>query len=294
MLEGSNVMVQNGLFRYTPRPLNFIMGEIWAFAYYFSVVSIVIQFWYRYLYVCRDRILSTINHALLLIAGAGIALFYNFLIYLVIYPPPMEKLPGTMGIKLHEFFDYGDPESHYTQVAMLGRPDPWYVCISFCGYTVVFMEAVCYVVIIFCSTEIRTALRTMTTKTQEEKRRLNLNRQINITLILQAILPLSAVLIGIFCVFVCTTAVTMDKLLSFYITAYLTAFVPFIPVLNPLITLVIVKPYRNHVWRMLSRRKMLSRPTESRINPTSNTSTNRPKAAGSIQSAIQHSDDNKV
>ncbi|KAI1697936.1 hypothetical protein Ddc_19428 [Ditylenchus destructor] len=230
MLEGSNVMVQNGLFRYTPRPLNFIVGEVWAFAYYFSVVSIVIQFWYRYLYVCRDTILSTINHALLLIAGAGIVLFYDFLIYLVIYPPPMEKLPGTMGVKLHEFFDYGDPENHYTQVAMLARP---------------------------------------------------------------AILPLSAVLIGFFCGLVCGTAAAVDKMLSFYITAYLTAFVPFIPVLNPLITLIIVKPYRNHIWRILTVRQLLSSPSASKINPASNTATTRPKARGSMQSTILTSEGNK-
>lgn len=53
MLEGSAVMLQNGPFRAVKQPWNFILAEMWVFGYYFSIVSIVVQFIYRYLILCR-------------------------------------------------------------------------------------------------------------------------------------------------------------------------------------------------------------------------------------------------
>lgn len=53
MLEGSNVMLMNGPFRGVPQPWSFFLVEMWIFGYYFSVVSIVVQFVYRYLILCK-------------------------------------------------------------------------------------------------------------------------------------------------------------------------------------------------------------------------------------------------
>ncbi|KAI1727236.1 serpentine type 7TM GPCR chemoreceptor str domain-containing protein [Ditylenchus destructor] len=180
MLEGSNLMLQNGLFRSTTQPVNFIMAELWVLGYYFSIVSIVIQFIYRYLTVCRNVTVTPIIHMTMLFAGAFIVSGYNGLLYFAMYP--RHELSETMNQSIRQFFDYGFPEDEYIQVSMIGQP---------------------------------------------------------------ATLPLLAVLIGVFCVFVCTTAITIGSLFSLYFISFLTVPVPWIPVINPLITLMIVRPYRN-------------------------------------------------
>ena len=80
-LNGAVIIVQNGPFRSSPRMLNFILMELWTFAYYFSIMSNVSQFIYRYLMLCHRMQMTRFRHAMLLVIGALIVLVHNYLIY---------------------------------------------------------------------------------------------------------------------------------------------------------------------------------------------------------------------
>ncbi|KAI1727983.1 gag protein [Ditylenchus destructor] len=92
-----------------------------------------------------------------------------------------------------------------------------------------------------------------------------------------ATLPLLAVLIGVFCVFVCTTAITIGSLFSLYFISFLTVPVPWIPVINPLITLMIVKPYRNFMFFDRGRRQIDVSMTGSRTPRNMNSANAHPR-----------------
>ncbi|KAI1701220.1 serpentine type 7TM GPCR chemoreceptor str domain-containing protein [Ditylenchus destructor] len=120
MLEGSNLMLQNGIFRSARQPVNFIMAELWVFGYYYSIVSIVIQFIYRYLTLCRNVTVTSIIHMTMLFAGAVIVSGYNGLLYFAMYPK--NELSESMNQSIRQFFDYGFPEDEYIRVSMIGQP----------------------------------------------------------------------------------------------------------------------------------------------------------------------------
>ncbi|KAI1715038.1 serpentine type 7TM GPCR chemoreceptor srd domain-containing protein [Ditylenchus destructor] len=240
MLDGYMIMLQNGQFRPTGQPWNFIMAELWVFGYYFSIISIVIQFLYRYLVLVKASNVTAGKLFLMLLIGASLIWGYMGMLFYAQYP--RKTINDDLGSALHRYFDY-DPGMKPIQISMIGRPDS-YRCLMHCAY-IFSIEVICYVTIIWCCIKIRDFVRQATLLKSQNKRILEINKQLTYTLIIQACLPLVAVLIGVFCILVCSSAILAGRFMSFYFISFMTFPVPSIPVMNPLITLIVIKPYRN-------------------------------------------------
>jgi len=232
MLEGSNIMLQNGPFRESAQPWNFILSEIWIFGYYFSIVSMVVQFIYRYIVLCHQKTVSTCQHLSMLSVGAAILLGYMAMLYYATFPAEFQ--PVQIQRAMDSFFNgrelsqlgagvvpeglnvFGGREQLNVRISMIGRPDS-YKCLVNCAYTV-FIEFLCYGLIIFCGFKIRDYVHrqalNLSSSEKSSQRQLVVNRQITNTLVIQATLPLFAMLISVLCVVVCTSS----KLLGMYLS----------------------------------------------------------------------------
>lgn len=105
MIDGSNVLLQNGPLRAAPHPLNFIAAGVWLFVYYFYIVSMCAHFVYRYFVVCRQRTLSAREYAAMLAAGALVLLGYMAALAHSQYPPAQSALVSErVRAALREYF----------------------------------------------------------------------------------------------------------------------------------------------------------------------------------------------
>jgi hypothetical protein len=153
---------------------------------------------------------------------------------------------------VHSYFD---PANNSTQVTISMASYPGgSKCFLHCLYHSL-LELLIFLVIIFCGIKMRNfvadASRTIKAGGGLSRQMAETNRQLTYTLLLQAILPLVAVLIGALCAFICLSSYLVSSYQSFYFIAYLTLPVPLIPVLNPLITILVVKQYRQYLlWRL--------------------------------------------
>jgi hypothetical protein len=130
-------------------------------------------------------------------------------------------------------------------------------CFWHCIYHSV-LELFIVAVILFCGTKMRLFIGKSSLDKEsgyQSRRMVEVNRQLTYTLILQAILPLVAVLIGAICTLICMVAYFVASFQSMYFLAYMTLPIPLIPVLNPLITILVVKQYRQHILWKLGGRK---------------------------------------
>lgn len=53
MAEDRFLLLRTGPQLVKENPWNYFLIDMWVFSYYYSVVSVVVQFIYRYLVVCR-------------------------------------------------------------------------------------------------------------------------------------------------------------------------------------------------------------------------------------------------
>ncbi|KAH7724959.1 hypothetical protein AAVH_07551 [Aphelenchoides avenae] len=88
------------------------------------------------------------------------------------------------------------------------------------------MEIVCYASIIWCGLMIRRSVQKATFEHCGNFRAAERSREVTVSLTLQAVLPLAALLIGAFCILVCVSAYTVGTYLSFYFISYMTVHVP--------------------------------------------------------------------
>ncbi|KAI1706122.1 serpentine type 7TM GPCR chemoreceptor str domain-containing protein [Ditylenchus destructor] len=70
IVSGWNVMHENGIARHLPLPYNVILMLLWIFGYYFSIISNALQFFYRYLVLCREMKISPLHYLLMLLIAS--------------------------------------------------------------------------------------------------------------------------------------------------------------------------------------------------------------------------------
>ncbi|KAI1702417.1 serpentine type 7TM GPCR chemoreceptor str domain-containing protein [Ditylenchus destructor] len=117
------------------------------------------------------------------------------------------------------------------------------------------MEIASYSIIVICGLKIRKFVKQATRAGQHSRRTIEVNRQLSLVLFLQALLPIIELSIPMMCMLISTFSGTRS---SVYAVVY--AYIPFhwVPVLNPLITIFVVKPYRNFIFGRGSRRRINS------------------------------------
>ncbi|KAI1707206.1 serpentine type 7TM GPCR chemoreceptor str domain-containing protein [Ditylenchus destructor] len=180
IVSGWNVMYVNGPARYSALPYNFILMLLWMFGFYFSIISNALQFFYRYLVLCREVKISSLRYLLMLLTASIPVFGYLWIVCCVTYPDPSSRI------------------SSFTAQ------------ISF-----------------------------------------NINETNQIVQIAYgAILPCVSSLLSIIAVL---TSVLVVNASSVNYMAYITMPVHWIPVLNPVITIIVVRSYRRAVFRRFNK-----------------------------------------
>ncbi|KAI1706123.1 serpentine type 7TM GPCR chemoreceptor srd domain-containing protein [Ditylenchus destructor] len=237
IVSGWNVLYENGSARFLPLPYNVILFLLWHFGYYFSIVSNALQFLYRYLILCREMKISALRYLLMLLTASIPVFVYLWILYNVTYPDPSRPIAS---LTAQIFSDINES----VEIMMLAYSNTLSVYL-FCLYTGTFNVA-CYAVIIICGIKIRKFIVRAAQEQQLSSRAVMYNRQISVTLALQAILPCVGSSISMMAVL---ASAMVGKASSVYIMPFVILPIHWITVLNPVITIITMGSYRRVVFR---------------------------------------------
>ncbi|KAI1706127.1 serpentine type 7TM GPCR chemoreceptor srd domain-containing protein [Ditylenchus destructor] len=235
IVSGWNLLCENGPARYLPLQYNVILYLLWLFAYYFSIISNALQFFYRYLVLCREAKISSFRYLLMLLAASIPVCGNPWILYELAYPDPSRPIAA---LNSQIFLDINET----VEIVLLARSTSWFLIGLYIGA----FDVACYAVIIVCGIKIRKSIVKAAQQQQLSSRVVTYNRQISITLALQAILPCVGSLMSMMCVL---SSHLIKETSSAYILAFMTVPLHWMPVLNPVITIIVVGSYRRVVFR---------------------------------------------
>ncbi|KAL7075704.1 hypothetical protein ACQ4LE_005175 [Meloidogyne hapla] len=232
LLQDNTFMIlENGFGNSFERPLNVIIYYIWIFNCFFISVGITVQFVYRYLILCRGIEIKTGRYFLMLtiaIIFEGILLgFY----YCIGYPPIEARINNSnllnfleeTTIVIHPVFFVDN--SNICWIA-------WLLSFSFFGI-------ICYIIIFICSSKIVRHIRENLIKSGFSSRLVDINKQMTLNMAIQASIPVLEFVPSIITAVGIISGSSIDWLLLL-----LCPFLDWLPVLNPLVTIITVTPYR--------------------------------------------------
>ncbi|KAF7630818.1 hypothetical protein Mgra_00008918, partial [Meloidogyne graminicola] len=255
--HGYRALFQNGFFRNLPQPYAYMMNVLWIQLLLFFLASTTAQFIFRYFLLSKD---GHIPHNLIWFMGVMaffLNLFHIILLAWADYPRPdyFEKMEELSKLVTQEAGITDVKFSSFTWA----RSFPW---LMHCAI-MVFLFSTCYAVITVCVFKIRSFVRESFTfnvdigekdnsmeKLKKERLR-DYNNQITAALIVQAILPTFEVI-----------AMSTQILLPIFYPSGTTVFIIvytviplyFAPVINPIATIYLVKPYRRAVLNIFFKR----------------------------------------
>ncbi|KAH7722219.1 7TM GPCR protein [Aphelenchoides avenae] len=241
-VHGRFAMVQNGPFKGLEQPYSFMLSAVWFGVFYFCIVSNVLQFVYRYLMICRNTKLSFGKYMMLLIAGCSIASVHLVLLYFALYPAerPTEEFRQIVDRYL------GVASGERVEISLMGQ-SMIFPCSMHCVYLLA-LEVICYGTVIFCSLRIKQAVNDSLSCGRMERKKMEIERQLTVSLLIQALIPFLAVVIVFLCLVFCNYAMYYHSTMTIPLMAYMSLPIPSVAVLNPLITIVVIQPYRQFVF----------------------------------------------
>uniref|UniRef100_A0A914KR59 Uncharacterized protein n=1 Tax=Meloidogyne incognita TaxID=6306 RepID=A0A914KR59_MELIC len=249
--HGYRALFQNGVFRnFLPQPYAYMLNVLWIQLLLFFLASTTAQFIFRYFLLSNDGHIPRSLIWLMGVLAFLLNLFHIILLAWADYPRP------NYYEKMEELSELVTQEAGITDVKFSSftwaRSFPWLMhCII-----MVFLFSTCYAVITICVFKIRKYVREAFTlsvdigekdlsleKLKMERLR-DYNNQLTYALIVQAILPTFEVI-----------AMSTQILLPIFYPSGTTVFIIvytviplyFAPVINPLSTIFLVKPYRRAV-----------------------------------------------
>ncbi|KAI1718091.1 serpentine type 7TM GPCR chemoreceptor str domain-containing protein [Ditylenchus destructor] len=213
---------------------------LWETIFYFSIEAITIQFVYRYLILCRQIVISDVLYTSMLFIPLLSSIIMAILLAYAGYPDRYnDHFPSNSSL-LDRLREYPTDE---IPIALKASP------LSFefqLALGIVFVaDTVCYGIIIWCSYRIVSSVNKAFTGMTEKSRLRDINKQLTYTLIAQASIP--ALMLGGVSFAVILSLFFMKDLSSIYNFVYLTVPFTWLPVLSPLITILIVRNYRNFI-----------------------------------------------
>ncbi|KAI1695153.1 serpentine type 7TM GPCR chemoreceptor srd domain-containing protein [Ditylenchus destructor] len=244
VFEGYNVLLSNGLLKNASPPYNFILMLIWFFGACFSTISSCVPFIYRYLLLCRLKNLTLLTYFKLLLPWLFFDLIFVGGIICAAYTDQMrcQKLEDINN-SLNLFLNGKDTDSILTLTLLIEtRSIPWAITVVY----IIGVEAVCYIIIVVCGLKIRHTVGRAQRISLHNPRIIEVNRQLNYVLAAQSLLPLLEMALSILCLLTSVLSNSSDDL---YFISYATLFMHYKAVLNPLITILMIPPYRNFITR---------------------------------------------
>ncbi|KAI1712911.1 serpentine type 7TM GPCR chemoreceptor srd domain-containing protein [Ditylenchus destructor] len=245
--EGNSSHTWNGPIRSLFHPSEFIHFALfcaWIVGGFLSSASMTMQFVFRYLLLCRNITISHFVYMLLIIVpGAFCVVWMN-----LIFDVTSGNSPPTMKIYNDSNFYYllrESVEEEYV-VASLSDQKGSLTCIIGC----MIMNAVFYLIIIASALRMKMFVRKQKESMNAEKLK-KMEQQMTYILATQAFMPSIQLAVHTFTL---TCYVIFTKS-SAYFLMYLSVPVYWLPVFNPLATMLIIRNYRNFILAPCKRRQ---------------------------------------
>uniref|UniRef100_A0A914HXN1 G protein-coupled receptor n=1 Tax=Globodera rostochiensis TaxID=31243 RepID=A0A914HXN1_GLORO len=226
-----------GPLQIVPNPANHIVFMLWFGLFYFSTEGLAVQFVFRYLTICRKMPMNTLKYFALL----TVALLFETVVALAL---TLSSYPGAQ----HQQID--DPKvllalGTQRKLTLALRSDSSDPFVVECFLLLFLSDTFIYATILICAVKIHSFLKRQFVEYKLSKWS-ELNGQITKTLLVQSFLPSVPLLMCTFGV-----AATIFALPSgnFLISAemLITAPLCWLPLANPLVTILTVKHYRREV-----------------------------------------------
>ncbi|KAI1693283.1 serpentine type 7TM GPCR chemoreceptor srd domain-containing protein [Ditylenchus destructor] len=233
LLENGNLlMVQTGFSQHSSRIVNALLAFLWFFIFSIKIYSLSSQFVYRYLILCRKiEVTSRLLAVILLIPNIFCVIFIIMIIL------ENEAFDGHDAL-IESLFHINATKHSFGFFVRKSS------VIKF--YSDTFMLAtlaLIYGIIAWCSYKLRKTFK-MASQFISRSTVHELNSQISVALVVQAILPLGMVFIVV--VYMGYAKISKAPQSSSAITLVAILF-HWVPVINPLCTLLIVKRYRKQI-----------------------------------------------
>ncbi|KAI6184412.1 hypothetical protein M3Y97_00593400 [Aphelenchoides bicaudatus] len=215
-----------------------VASSLLTFAFISELTFVPIDFYYRYVLVCRNDPFTNLRFGVCVFTAAFITTIYTmFSAYTMTYGPTNDTLKHWMSIqkalslgKKQLPFSFNDPDSPKTTLTLI-----------FCSSIAI----AAYLVIGLATYRIHQMLAE-NARRQVRKESSHV-RQITLVMIIQALLPFFALAVPILVVTICMFARISIEMVGYLITLSIS----WTPVLKPLITIYVIRPYRRAVKRKI-------------------------------------------
>uniref|UniRef100_A0A915DIH1 Taste receptor type 2 n=1 Tax=Ditylenchus dipsaci TaxID=166011 RepID=A0A915DIH1_9BILA len=238
--DGYNIMLSNGFLGWLAFPYSSNGMALWFFCFYFAIISNCVPFVYRYMVLCRRQMISALMYLSMLLVCATLLSVYIACLIWSTYPDE-KKMHQINASALFDYLNF-EEDSSPRSISLLAKADSFKWAIT-CGY-IVMLEMLSYSIIITCAIKIKRFVSNASIHETGSKKMAEVNKQLTFILLFQTVLPIAELSLSLICIFTSTMLADSSYSLS-YFSAFLTAPMHWIPVINPLITISVVKSYRN-------------------------------------------------
>ncbi|KAH7717101.1 Protein Y9C9A.5 [Aphelenchoides avenae] len=254
--NGATLMMMAGVFRHTPHPYNYNLINLYIVGLFSCVLFLPIQFVFRYYIVCHNKVLSTRKYALMCCTSLFVAVAYTCLHAWTFMP--RGNLQAYAYIVDTPFW-----------IDDTGKP-PVFIAADIKDLRIVILVTACMVLSSLAYAVILVANSCVLRKLKHHQHQMSrgtreVQKQLGRVLRYQAIVPLLVCVVPLALVFV--FGVFGVKTCGWGLM--LTILVAWIPVLNPLSTIIFVRQYRSALLRCGRRNDTMPSYVTSSMMPSS-------------------------
>ncbi|KAI1699451.1 serpentine type 7TM GPCR chemoreceptor srd domain-containing protein [Ditylenchus destructor] len=241
MYNGHNVVITNGLLRSFGQSWAFVMTMWWFFIGCFSIISNCVPFIYRYLVLCREKVISPLCYASILLVCVLFSIIFVGAVIWATHPDDEQLMKINLTtMELSNFLNQPNDMAPLRIGFMVKADNYRWAISSLYGMS---LEIVCYIIIFICGVKIKRNVRAAIFAGCYNPRLMEVNRQLSVVLLFQTILPAFELGPSMACLI---TSVFFGSSTNIYFISFATLSMQWIAVLNPLVTIIVVKPYRNY------------------------------------------------
>ncbi|KAI1711593.1 serpentine type 7TM GPCR chemoreceptor srd domain-containing protein [Ditylenchus destructor] len=235
--NGYNTMISNGISSNFGHSLEFVFMMCWFFGLYFSILSNYVPVAYCYFQICWLKQMSMKVYNSLLSMCALLVLVFIAGFFWAAYPGESEMAMMTQAHDSYAKYMALDTSDEDFSIALVSKTDSGRWLLS-CLY-IIAVQSVCYTIISYCGLKLKEAM-SRSTESGKETATGEVNRQLSCVLFWQFIMSLTEAGFTMVCM---VTSLLPNK--NVYSIAFGTMPLHWIPVLNPLITILVVEQYRD-------------------------------------------------
>ncbi|KAF7636308.1 hypothetical protein Mgra_00004295 [Meloidogyne graminicola] len=217
--DGITIVIENGIANNWETPWNIFIYNFWLF------ISIFVSYF------------------LMLTIAASLEFILLLFFYWIGYPPLNAKIENKQILEIL---------GGYNNTKMLLRPTlygnksdiRWIIWL----FSFFVFGIFCYLIIWFCSLKIVQYIKKNLKQNSSCSRIIQLNNQMTLNMAIQASIPILDILVFLFVTFASIAGVTSNWFIC--LTMFMGPLINWVPVLNPLVTIITVAPYRRTIIRV--------------------------------------------